>query len=58
MLGMKIFLVLTLSALGYTKPQPEFRIILHFHPNDFQAGAAGALRQPVPGSDYTDDGEF
>ena len=58
MLGMKIFLVLTISVLGYTKPQQELKIILHFHSNDFQAGAPGALRQPEPGSDYTDNGEF
>merc|ERR1711970_984064 len=54
MLGVKIFLILSLSVLGYTKPQPELKIILHFHQNDFEAGPAGALLgKPESGLDYT-----
>merc|ERR1739846_30749 len=54
MLRMKIFLILGLSVLGYTKPQPEFKIILHFHQNDFEAEPAGALLgKPESGLDYT-----
>merc|ERR1712002_124048 len=51
MLGMKIFLILSFSVLSYTRPQPEMKIIIHFHQNDFEAGQAGA--PPESGFDYT-----
>merc|ERR1712215_52211 len=38
MLGMKTFLLLTLSVLGYSMPQPELRIIIHLHQDNFQPG--------------------
>merc|ERR1739844_369105 len=54
MLGMKIFLLLSLSELGYPKPQPELKIILHFHQNDFEAEPAGAPHgKHEAGFDYT-----
>merc|ERR1712183_1229861 len=60
MLGMKIFLLLSLSVLGYSRPQPELKIIIHLHYDDFQPGPA---RGPEPvgrrrfegGFDYSDD---
>merc|ERR1711982_241496 len=36
MLGMKVFLILCLSVLSYSRPQPEFKIIIHFHPEPYQ----------------------
>ena len=58
MLGTKIFLFLGLSVLGYTKPQPELKIILHFHQNDFEAGPAGTLLgKQESGLDYKNNGE-
>merc|ERR1712002_185705 len=51
MLGTKIFLILSLSVLSYTRPQPEMKIIIHFHQNDFEAGQAGAPLES--GFDYT-----
>merc|ERR1712212_1257434 len=69
MLGTKIFLLLSLSVLGYSMPQPEMRIIIHLHYDDFQPGPAhgpetdsdfrGGLpvgrRRFEVGSDYSDD---
>merc|ERR1719222_457582 len=66
MLGMKIFLLLSLSVLGYSMPQPEMKIIIHLHYDDFQPGPAsgpeagfGALpvgrRRFEGGSDYSED---
>merc|ERR1712236_51611 len=59
MLGMKIFLLLTLSVLGYSMPQPELRIIIHLHGVDnFQPGPARGSprgRSIEGGSDYSDD---
>merc|ERR1711970_667054 len=40
MLGTKIFLLLSLTALGYSIPQAELRIIIHLHQDDFQPGPA------------------
>merc|ERR1712183_940218 len=62
MLGMKIFLLLSLSVLGYSIPQPELKIIIHLHYDDFQSGPA---RGPEPvgrrrfegGFDYSDEEE-
>merc|ERR1739844_61228 len=62
MLGTKIFLLLSLSVLGYSIPQPEMKIIIHLHYDDFQSGPA---RGPEPvgrrrfegGFDYSDDEE-
>merc|ERR1711970_1005686 len=59
MLGMKIFLLLSLSVLGYSIPQPEMKIIIHLHYDDFQPGP---VRGPEPvgrrrfegGFDYCD----
>merc|ERR1712055_186292 len=59
MLGMKIFLLLSLSVLGYSMPQPELRIIIHLHGVDnFQPGPARGTprgRSIEGGSDYSDD---
>merc|ERR1711887_154311 len=59
MLGMKIFLLLSLSVLGYSMPQPELRIIIHLHGVDnFQPGPARGSprgRSIEGGSDYSDD---
>merc|ERR1712055_404521 len=59
MLGMKIFLLLSLSVLGYSMPQPELRIIIHLHGVDnFQPGPARGSpggRRIEGGSDYSDD---
>merc|ERR1711887_525386 len=59
MLGLKIFLLLTLSVLGYSMPQPELRIIIHLHGVDnFQPGPARGSprgRSIEGGSDYSDD---
>merc|ERR1739846_220046 len=60
MLGTKIFLLLSLSVLGYSIPQPEMKIIIHLHYDDFQSGPA---RGPEPvgrrrfegGFDYGED---
>merc|ERR1711970_1300252 len=41
MLGTKTFLLLTLSVLGYSMPQPELRIIIHLHQDNFQPGPVG-----------------
>merc|ERR1719222_412357 len=68
MLGMKIFLLLSLSVLGYSMPQPEMKIIIHLHYDDFQPGPAsgpeagfGILpvgrRRFEGGSDYREDVE-
>merc|ERR1712215_357390 len=38
MLGTKTFLLLALSVLGYSMPQPELRIIIHLHQDNFQPG--------------------
>merc|ERR1739846_45516 len=62
MLGTKIFLLFSLSVLGYSIPQPEMKIIIHLHYDDFQPGPA---RGPEPvgrrrfegGFDYSDDEE-
>merc|ERR1712055_543996 len=74
MLGTKTFLLLSLSVLGYSVPQPELRIHIHLHQDDFQPGPArgptsniGTL--PFPGgypggrpaigeTDYTDYGDY
>merc|ERR1711942_59860 len=54
MLGMKIFLILCLSVLSYSRPQPEFKIIIHFHPEPYQPPPArggpvgGVIDQPGP----------
>ena len=45
MLGTKIFLLLGLSVLGNSIPQPELRIHIHLHQDDFQPGPA---RGPTP----------
>merc|ERR1712055_423410 len=59
MLGMKIFLLLSLAVLGYSMPQPELRIIIHLHGVDnFQPGPARGSprgRSIEGGSDYSDD---
>merc|ERR1712002_1226230 len=69
MLGTNIFLLLSLSVLGYSIPQPELRIIIHLHQDDFQPGPArgsefgfrGSLpvdvgrRRFEAGFDYSDD---
>merc|ERR1712212_1071798 len=66
MLGTKIFLLLSLSVLGYSIPQPELKIIIHLHYDDFQPGPVNlqgfqGRRRPsiVPeaGFDYSDDQE-
>ena len=36
MLGTKIFLILCLFVHSYSRPQPEFKIIIHFHPEPYQ----------------------
>jgi len=41
MLGMKIFLLLSLSVISYSVPQPELRIIIHLHQDNFQPGPVG-----------------
>ena len=55
MLGMKIFLILCLSVLSYSRPQPEFKIIIHFHPEPYQPPPArggpvgvGRIDSPAP----------
>merc|ERR1711942_665038 len=54
MLGMKVFLILCLSVLSYSRPQPEFKIIIHFHPEPYQPPPArggpvgGVIDQPGP----------
>merc|ERR1712215_435431 len=59
MLGTKIFLLLSLSVLGFSMPQPELRIIIHLHGVDnFQPGPARGSprgRSIEGGSDYSDD---
>merc|ERR1712002_319218 len=59
MLGMKIFLILCLSVLSYTRPQPEFKIIIHFHPEPYQppparGGSVGVGR--IDENDYRPGG--
>merc|ERR1712002_533985 len=49
MLGTKIFLLLSLSVLGYSIPQPELRIIIHLHYDDFQPGPARGFQPPMEG---------
>merc|ERR1712215_143470 len=47
MLGTKTFLLLTLSVLGFSMPQPELRIIIHLHGVDnFQPGPAREIEVP------------
>merc|ERR1712212_1101422 len=61
MLGTKIFLLLSLSVLGYSIPQPEMKIIIHLHQDEFQPGPApGPALGPAPGpeADYGDYGEL
>merc|ERR1711862_916339 len=55
MLGMKVFLILCLSVLSYSRPQPEFKIIIHFHPEPYQPPPArggpvgvGRIDSPAP----------
>merc|ERR1712212_270818 len=64
MLGTSIFLILSLSVLGYSMPQPEMRIIIHLHYDDFQPGPPRGpqpnmgyvgKRRPEGGFDYSDD---
>merc|ERR1712212_567337 len=66
MLGTSIFLILSLSVLGYSMPQPEMRIIIHLHYDDFQPGPVRGpqpnfgyvgKRRPEGGFDYSDDEE-
>merc|ERR1712212_584026 len=49
MLGTSIFLILSLSVLGFSIPQPEMRIIIHLHYDDFQPGP---VRGPQPNIGY------
>merc|ERR1711942_128043 len=53
--GMKVFLILCLSVLSYSRPQPEFKIIIHFHPEPYQPpparggpGGDGRIDSPPP----------
>merc|ERR1719244_1905806 len=54
---MKTFLLLTLSVLGYSMPQPELRIIIHLHQDNFQPGLVQPRgpRRYEGGQDYSDD---
>merc|ERR1719312_1949879 len=51
---MKVFLILCLSVLSHSRPQPEFKIIIHFHPEPYQPPPArggpvgGVIDQPGP----------
>ena len=66
MLGTKIFLLLSLSVLGNSIPQPEFRIHIHLHQDNFQPGPArGPTSNILPagrpaegGNDYGDSGDY
>merc|ERR1712055_1140763 len=53
MLGTKIFLLLSLSVLGHSVPQPELRIIIHLH--DFQPQPSHVGNTLEWGEDYNDD---